>query len=379
MSISRVIQKPLKQLGVFLCFWVAVIIHIGCREKVTLPAINDEAVTASVKRQLNDLTADDIVVSVNNVPLTKHVFDENIALYRRCLQLQKPTIAATKLDQAEARKKTTLISEFVVRQLFLQEAKKLNLVPEQAEREALEMQQVSKFRGKVKTFSDLLAQLGSLGEIFKREFEIDLLMQELYQSQSNQVIVTDAEIDQSLSALAEYNQMAQATNKQVVAFGAQLYARLQAGADFAELADEFTEDETKESGYWGEFIRGQFDDEQVEAAAFTLPIGAYSKPLDTVNGLVIVKVLDRVGGGAEETPPGAMLGEQVTLARILRKMAVVWPQLSRDEIQDQLVATKRTKMQHSLYQKLLGQARIEYPNGTNLFDSASILPVQPRH
>ena len=74
----------------------------------------------------------------------------------------------------------------------------------------------------------------------------------------------------------------------------EVYERLQAGEDFAELASRYSEDtNTKEDGGdLGWFGRGRMV-EAFEGAAFALEVGEISEPVETEYGYHIIKVTDR--------------------------------------------------------------------------------------
>lgn len=81
----------------------------------------------------------------------------------------------------------------------------------------------------------------------------------------------------------------------------EIYEQLKAGADFAALANEKTEDPSGQGkgGNLGSFIRGQMVPE-FEEAAFTTPVGEISEPVKTSFGYHIVKVNNRVDPEGEE-------------------------------------------------------------------------------
>ncbi len=70
------------------------------------------------------------------------------------------------------------------------------------------------------------------------------------------------------------------------------------GADFAELAKEYSEDSTaSEGGLWDWTEMGNLSDENMEAVLFQLPLGTVSDVIRTDYGLLIVKVVERIDPG----------------------------------------------------------------------------------
>lgn len=81
-----------------------------------------------------------------------------------------------------------------------------------------------------------------------------------------------------------------------------IHRQLAQGADFAELARSYSEDEAsaREGGNLGTFARGQMVPE-FDSTAFALREGQVSEPIHTRFGWHIVKVERRVTGGAEDS------------------------------------------------------------------------------
>ncbi len=88
---------------------------------------------------------------------------------------------------------------------------------------------------------------------------------------------------------------------------------IRSGADFAQMAERHSEDSTqKNGGDLGVFPRGKMVP-PFEAAAFSLPVGALSEPVETNFGWHLIRVEERLA--AEEMP------EEQALALIRRRLA----------------------------------------------------------
>lgn len=89
--------------------------------------------------------------------------------------------------------------------------------------------------------------------------------------------------------------------------------QIRQGADFAQLAERHSEDAThKNGGDLGVFPRGKMVP-TFEAAAFSLPVGGLSEPVETSFGWHLIRVDERLA--AEEMP------EEQALALIRRRLA----------------------------------------------------------
>lgn len=114
-----------------------------------------------------------------------------------------------------------------------------------------------------------------------------------------------------------------------------VYAKLKAGADFAELAAKYSDDEYRfHGGDVGWMHKGSMDPE-FEPLAFSLPIGQVTEPFRTPPGYSIMRV--------EEREPAKDLSFDEV----------------RDKLIQQLTAQKTKKLQQSWEEALKKNARIE--------------------
>lgn len=106
------------------------------------------------------------------------------------------------------------------------------------------------------------------------------------------------------------------TDAEALQIATEIYEQLKAGADFATLANEKTEDPSGQGkgGNLGTFLRGQMVTE-FEEVAFSLPVGEISEPVKTTFGYHIIKVTDRVDPESEEFKNKKAEYEQELLAQ----------------------------------------------------------------
>lgn len=93
---------------------------------------------------------------------------------------------------------------------------------------------------------------------------------------------------------AEQTQAEETAQTEAKALADELAERLVNGADFAELAEEYSDDpgSGSEGGDLGFVTRGTFVD-SVDEAVFTLPLNAISDPIESQFGWHIIEVLER--------------------------------------------------------------------------------------
>jgi len=157
-----------------------------------------------------------------------------------------------------------------------------------------------------------------------------------------------------------------ATNRLVMALGTNISLMARSGEDFAELAKRFSEEDEHEGVEWGVFYAHEIEDPKIRKTAFELPVGGVSDPLDTDEGMYIIKVLERAGTGDGKP-------QTVRLARIYRRLmrgGEDLPLPSRDEIRRAYLNERISDIQPEMLRPLREAARIEYPNGTNFWPAA---------
>ncbi len=140
-----------------------------------------------------------------------------------------------------------------------------------------------------KNYSDyvlaLRRQAGMSEDAFRRLFETSVYRTKLQEALAEEVPTADEQVH-ARHILVETEEEAQ-----------EVLSRLEAGEDFAALANELSQDPGSVDGDLGWFPRGMMVPE-FEEAAFSLQPGSTSDPVQTTYGYHIIQVLER-----EETRP----------------------------------------------------------------------------
>ncbi len=126
----------------------------------------------------------------------------------------------------------------------------------------------------------LRKQIGVSEDAFRSLFELNVYRSKLQEALAEEVPTTGEQVH-ARHILVETEEEAQA-----------VLQRLEAGEDFAALANELSKDTGTEDGDLGWFPRGQMVTE-FEEVAFALEPGETSQPVETTFGYHIIQVLDR--------------------------------------------------------------------------------------
>jgi len=177
--------------------------------------------------------------------------------------------------------------------------------------------------------------------------------------------VSEKEVDEGLARMDAYTARAVASNQVIWVSASNVLARVKSGADFAELGNNVG-DAGHESEEWGSFEQSELESVPLRTWAFSAKVGEVGGPFEVEDGLSIVKLLDRQGGTAESSLASAQTAE-VTLARINLPMIDENPEpKTREHCHKALLGWKARDAKKRLFEKLLKETKIEYPNGDKL-------------
>ena len=183
-----------------------------------------------------------------------------------------------------------------------------------------------------------------------------------------------------LKYLADYNVKAEATNVVIWARATNLWNRAKKGADFAKLANKYTEDSTKpEGGEWGTFRMSDLaGDGQLDRVVASLKPGEVSAPVVADNGLNIIKLVacfDARGNAVESA--ANVPGGRYQLARIFLRLPEIFDIPSAEEAS----GTLRKKAEDDAFLKFLNDLmaadKVIYPHGEGVFDTAKKMSKMP--
>lgn len=337
----------------------------GCRRRSAEGVAQDgkgTLVVAPTNRLASSLGDSEILVEVNGVALTKGAFMTEVKLRRTLLK------AAGKKPQGEAeyaeQKGNTILGQWIGRQLLLGYAKKSGIEVDKDIVAKCAARRRTMFGKKLSTEESARKALGDLYEAYRAQSEEEDLIGTLWEKGFS-VNVTEQEIDTRLANVVKYNKMVDATNALVKARGEQVYAKLKAGEDFGKLSDECSDDPGKdEGGEWGWLTLDKIQGDELREKIVALKKDEYTEPLDTVYGLMIVKMLETRDG-----PDGNE--KEYHLARILLQLGAYAENVSRDEMREMILKRKSKELQQSVVAGLRKNAALNYPNGTNLFKTAT--------
>lgn len=212
------------------------------------------------------------------------------------------------------------------------------------------------------TLDDLKWMLGPKGPRLDQEIR----SRALYQLVTNHIVtvanivVTPQMVTNRLEYVAKLNRDAQATNDLVFARATNVWKKIVAKTmTFEQAATNYTEDvEFAEDGCeWGTFSLDQIqDDPEVLALLPKLKVGDVTPPVESDNGLAILRL------DPSDDP------KHYTFSRIFFRLPMFFEVETPKTAEASVRGFEAEKRIAEAFDALKGELKIEYPNGTNLFD-----------
>lgn len=177
--------------------------------------------------------------------------------------------------------------------------------------------------------------------------------------------ITEKEIEDGLERMEAYTARAVASNRVTWVSASNVLARVRAGADFAELG-RTNGNAGEEGSEWGSFEKSELEGVPLQQWAFSAKVGEVGGPFEVEDGLSVVKLLEREGGTEAASLASAKTAE-VKLARINFPMIDENPEpKTREHCRTAILSWKARNAKKRLFEKLVRETKIEYPNGDRL-------------
>ena len=208
------------------------------------------------------------------------------------------------------------------------------------------------------TADEIAKALGPFGPYFRRQFARECRLEQ-YLMECEGVEPTDEDVEIAEAQLKQVIAKDEAENARVKARGEEAWQRLCAGEAWDAVAKAYSEDRL----LYGEDCDYAHEWETIDPKCFYLPeiaealpgmeAGAFTKPIETDEGLLIVRVQEKTAEG------------QYHCVRILIRLKVKMEQPERGVLRRQLAKENREQAQLELLKDVRKGITFEYPLGTN--------------
>ena len=184
---------------------------------------------------------------------------------------------------------------------------------------------------------------------------------------ANPVVVTEPMVQKRLKEIADYNARAEATNAVVFARATNVWQKI-VGKEitFEDAAKAYSEDAYLAYGCeWGLFTREQLSDEaEVLKLLPTLKVGDVTPPVESDGGLAILRM------DASDDP------DNVAFSRVFFRLPMFYTQETPAEARTALKEELSRELISETLKDVASKLKIEYPDGTNVFSSATLTPAE---
>ena len=313
-----------------------------------------------------DVEADDVVLTVCGAKYLKSHIDRYVDVQRRLITLNRRITKGREQDATN----DLLQNAALVLPLFAYYAAQFptNVVLPSNEIARVRTEYVTRFGRKKQTWDDFRKDLDKaqiapdVDGMVALEAKLNFVLAHSY---SNDLAVTAAELAQMNAKIDAYLAKLTATNALLYAAASNAWRRLEAGEDFAKVADACSQDpERNPGGDLGELDADDFSDQtpHFQEAVARLKEGQHTDVLESTTGLEIVKFVAHVPAERSERGEDAR-----RYARIFFRRVYFPERETPEELEEEMRADKRRDFLAKQMEKALAAGEIAYPFSRRIF------------
>ena len=296
-----------------------------------------------------------VYVVVNGRPVTVEYVSNAVMVAARTMELAHRPVLKKNFARWANRMATARSRTFVSSEMIDQELVRRGVEPT-AESDKSELAKYNDtLRGKYASVVELADAYGGLKPAFMDLFRKGSRLA-AYMATKEELRISEEDIAKHIERTRSIIARSEEVNRRAKENGEKAYARLAAGEDWETVAKDCSEDEEERGKFpwqeWETFRLQDFFLPEVSLALAGKAKGFVTRPLDTEQGLMIVKVLDEEKG-------------IFTCARILFRMTDVPELPTHDEAARALKERRSRSIQQKLFNESREKAKVEFPNGTN--------------
>ena len=248
------------------------------------------------RKPVKKLPPEGVVVRVNGVDITMGMINRQADMMVALLKNKAKNIPPERLKMFRSKNFKRFSDDLFMRTMIDTCLASSNIVISESMKLKVEKSFARSYGAKGQTIEqvkEVAAKAGYLKEL-EAQLESDARFKTFITTvHSNRYYVTDAQVQKYKKGVQDYNARANATNEYFLATAKKMAEQVKKNpADFAKLADQFSQDaEKKPGGYLGECEESDFTDEpHLWRAISKLKVGEVTEVLETETGYCIYKV-----------------------------------------------------------------------------------------
>lgn len=212
-----------------------------------------------------------------------------------------------------------------------------------------------RFKRKSKTQAELFGRFGDLASAFRRQFARESRYREMFDSLP-ELKVSEEEVGRYFRGISNRMAKCERINRRATNQIERAWKELNGGHPWDVVATNYTEDALLDKSLadnWKDWLSinlNKIEPMDLMVAVSKLKPGEYTRPIETEEGMVIVKLLERDG-------------DFCSMARILVRMAVAVDMPGREAAIKNIRKEKEVAFQKKTLVELKKKTKIEYPYG----------------
>lgn len=332
---------------------LAFVFVVGCRKE------SEESRRTDNLRadRTSDLAAVAFAI-VDGQPLTAADVKDTVLVNARIAELARRPVKEKKFADWANRTAQHLTHPLVAARLLEKEAKRIGTEVTSADTDK-ELAKYNRLtRQRAKSLDELATSFGALEPTFRRQFARECLFSAYFKNRP-ELGVSQSDVETYLHSASNQLALAERVNAEARKRGEGIYERLKRGEPWESVAKETTEDALVDESfadYWKDWTDSPLtsvDFDGIRTNLASLAVGAFSRPIETEEGLLIVKLL-----GRED--------ESYHCARIFIRLVESGEVPTPERVRRILYQERLAGYQKALLKRLRKEAKIEYPLGTNV-------------
>lgn len=339
-------------------------------------------------RLLSDMKPSDTVAIVNGDRITRadmlRLLDFESALNRSINEQITKGSRISEKDLMEAVKdyrnhrERTVIPEMINTVLVAQEVRKAGISASADEVRRIEREFLKSFPG-VKSIKALSMRLKLDFDYFRSRMEAQArqtaLLKTLYK---DLFAITTNDLADVRAKQRAHNGNVVATNALQRTRAVAIMEEIKGGLSFEKAAAKYSEVNPEEGENPRDFLRSELDGMPLRNWAFSAKEGDIGGPFEQPDGISIYKLLMRTEGADDFS----FAAEQVAQVRLLRITLHLYEEVPLPETDEALTEfIRESRLEYAMKQLLMrlhGEMRLEWPHGTNFWDSAAVSAEKPK-
>lgn len=324
------------RLGIVSAAALVALAMIGCSD-------GSREEVASVEKPLQEKPVRNrAVITANGRVFYKTNLNERVELMVKIATIANPNMKLSDVDKLRRKLRSTLPRMFV-REVAFDEFVKANKV--KVDESAIERARKSLMTAignrKPPKFESIRRKVGPLAGVLDGMVRAQATEGAVRQHilAKNPLQLPPNYVAEQMARIKAYNAEMSLTNAMVFARATNVWEKLKAGADFKQMARQFSEvpKEAQEGGEWGNLGLQQLEpDEDLVNWAQKLQPGEFSPPIDGDNGLMIMKI-------------DSKKGDDYAISRIYFRLPMFQQEVSEEE----LLKLKRQQHERAVLEKAI--------------------------